>query len=83
MIHSIEIEIRDKPVIVRLYHWEPYKPAYTHGPPDRCYEAEGGYGDWAVFHLDGGRAVELEESMTPAEIEAVDEKFFSIMESER
>lgn len=79
MIHELQTEIGETECTIRLYNWEPYKPAYISGAPENCYPAEGGYGDWEVF-VDGERAKWLEEQLTDKDIELVEEQLFSMME---
>jgi len=37
------------PCIIRVTDYERYRPAYISGPPENCYPAEGGCGDWEFF----------------------------------
>jgi hypothetical protein len=79
MIHELDIEIGEIECTVRLYNWTPYKPAYITGAPEKCYEAEGGYGDWALF-VDGQRAEWLEQKLTERQAQDIEEKLFYMME---
>lgn len=81
MIHELKTEIGEVECTVRLYNWEPYKPAYISGAPENCYEAEGGCGDWQLF-IDGQHAKWLEDKLTKDDIESIDEKLFQMMEGE-
>lgn len=80
MIHELELEICERPCIVRLYNWEPYRPGYISGAPEHCYPAEGGYGDWEVFDLDGNRAEDVEREMSDRTRDWVEEQLFNMME---
>lgn len=79
MIHEFETEVDDTPCVVRLHSWEPYKPAYLSGPPEKCYEAEGGYGDWTLY-VNGERAEWLEKGMSVAARRDIEEHLFMLME---
>lgn len=78
-MHELHTEICEVECVVKLYNWEPYKPAYITGAPENCHEADGGYGDWQVF-VDGEHAKWLEEKMSDKDIELVEEQLFSMME---
>ncbi len=51
------------PCLVRVTYWEPYRPACVDGPPEYCYPAEGGQGDWELLDVRGRRAVWLERKL--------------------
>lgn len=67
--------------IVRVYDWEPYRPGYIGGPPENCYPAEGGYGDWEICDKSGNPAPELEQQMTAIDREKLELALFDYMES--
>ena len=51
------------PCIVRVTYWEPYLPAKVNGPPDYCYPAEGGEGEWEILDRKGKPAPWLEKKL--------------------
>jgi len=51
------------PCLVRVTHWDPYVPAFISGPPEDCYPAEGGCGDWQVLDRRGRPAPWLERKL--------------------
>lgn len=68
------------PCIIKILNWEPYVPGFIGGPPERCYESEGGYGDFDILDRRGKKALWLEKKMTP-EIQAdIERQMFEIME---
>lgn len=79
---DIETEIQGIPAIVRVTDWEPYVEGKFHGPPDSCYPAEGGWGEWEILDRRGRPAPWLEEKLTTAERELIDELVFDRMESD-
>jgi hypothetical protein len=62
--------------------WEPYRPAFISGPPDNCYPAEGGCGEWELLDLDGNPSAELDKLVrTYPQVErAIDQEVFDFME---
>lgn len=72
----------DIPCIVRVTAWEPYRPAFISGPPDNCYPAEGGCGEWELLDLDGNPSAELDKLVrTYPQVErAIDQEVFDFME---
>lgn len=77
---EIETHVAGVPCRVRLLGWEKYQPARISGPPEDCYPAEGGCGDWELLDMNGQPLPELEERMSEAEREKIDEQFFELME---
>jgi hypothetical protein len=72
----------DIPCIVRVTAWEPYRPAFISGPPDNCYPAEGGCGEWELLDLDGNPSAELDKLVrTYPQVErTIDQEVFDFME---
>ncbi len=68
------------PCIVRVTYWEPYLPAKTYGPPENCYPAEGGEGDWEILDTRGRPAPWLERKMTDRDRNLLSEEVFNRME---
>lgn len=68
------------PCIIRILAWEPYVPEYLGGPPEKCYEAEGGYGDFEVLDSKGKKAPWLEKKVTPEIRADIERQMFEIME---
>lgn len=69
------------PCIVRVTYWERYVPAKVSGPPEYCYPAEGGYGEWEILDSRGRPAPWLEKKMTDADRQEVDAFLFEHMEN--
>lgn len=76
-----ETKVCGIPCKVRVVSWERYAPANLSGPPERCYEAEGGYGEWEVCDLNERPALWLERKMTQEDRDRLDEEIFDRMES--
>ena len=72
----------DIPCIVRVTAWEPYRPAFISGPPENCYPAEGGCGEWELLDLDGNPSAELDDLVRryPQVAQAMEQKVFEHME---
>ena len=70
------------PCIVRVLSWEYYRPARTDGPPDYCYPAEGGEGDWEILDRKGRPAAWLERKMTEEDRSAISREVFEHMENQ-
>lgn len=66
--------------IVRVTHWEPYRPAFISGPPEDCYPAEGGEGDWEILDMDGNPAPWLEAKLDRTDFERIGKQVFDLME---
>lgn len=68
------------PCIVRVTHWEAYDPGCRSGPPERCYPAEGGEGEWEILDRRGRPAPWLERKLTGDDRERIDTEVFNHME---
>lgn len=70
------------PCIIRVTSWDKYIPAYVSGPPEHCYPAEGGCGDWEVLDMRGRRAAWLERKLAQDDREQrrLEEAVFEHME---
>jgi hypothetical protein len=68
------------PCIVRVTYWEAYLPANVSGPPESCYPAEGGEGDWEILDTRGRPAPWLEKKMTDRDRNLLSEEVFNHME---
>jgi len=81
-IAEIETTCCDIPCIVRVTAWEPYRPAFISGPPENCYPAEGGCGDWELLDLDGNPSAELDDLVRryPQVERSIDQQVFEHME---
>lgn len=69
------------PCIVRVTYWEAYDPGCTSGPPERCYPAEGGDGEWEILDRNGRHAPWLENKMTERDKQILARKVFNYMEN--
>ena len=81
-IAEIESRVAGIPCLIGVIDWEAYVPAYTSGPPDRCYPSEGGCGSWEVLDRRGRKAPWLERKMTPADERRIEQDVFEAMESQ-
>jgi hypothetical protein len=70
------------PCIIRVTSWDRYIPAFTSGPPEDCYPAEGGCGDWEVLDMRGRPAPWLERKLRENEweCERLEREVFEYME---
>lgn len=80
---DFETRVCGIPCIVRVLSWEDYLPAKISGPPEYCYPAEGGYGEWELLDLKGRPAPWLEKKMTDADRQEVDAFLFDQMENRK
>lgn len=80
MTEIMESYIDDDECLIRIVYWEPYRPAFTNGPPEDCSPAEGGYGDWEVLDLNGERSPELESRLTDDDRKRIDKEVREFME---
>jgi len=78
---EFEDRVMGIPAIIRVTYWERYVPARTSGPPELCYPAEGGCGEWRVLDRRGRPAPWLERKLTEAERARIDEVVFDVMEN--
>ena len=77
---EIETTVCGIPCIVKVLSWEPYVPAKVSGPPEDCYPAEGGYGNWELLDRKGRAAPWLEAKMTEQDRRVLEEELFNRME---
>ena len=80
---EFETRVCGIPCIVRVTSWDAYVPAKVGGPPEYCYPAEGGEGDWEILDTRGRPAPWLEKKMTDRDHRLLSEEVFNHMESER
>lgn len=80
-IAEIESRVAGIPCLIGVIDWEAYVPAYTSGPPDRCYPSEGGCGSWEVLDRRGRKAAWLERKLTSADERRIEQEVFDAMES--
>lgn len=73
------------PCRIRVTYWEPYRPAFISGPPEDCYPAEGGDGEWQILDRRGRPASWLEKklSQNKNEMRRLSERVFDFMENAR
>lgn len=83
-IAEIETTCCDIPCIIRVTAWESYRPAFISGPPENCYPAEGGCGEWELLDLDGNPSPELDEWVRryPQVARSIDQQVFDYMEGD-
>ena len=80
---EFETRVCGIPCIVRVLSWEPYLPAKVSGPPEYCYPAEGGYGEWEILDSRGRPAPWLEQKMTDADRRKIESFLFDQMENRK
>jgi len=80
---EFEDRVAGIPCLIVVTYWEPYVPAQISGPPEYCYPAEGGCGEWEVRDRRGRPAPWLERKLTEAERERIDQAVFDHMEDRR
>ena len=59
------------PCLIDVKYYEPVVPGRKFGPPEHCYEDEGGYAEYDVCDVRGRPAPWLESKMTNAERDRV------------
>ena len=77
---EFEDRVAGIPCIIAVTDWEPYVPAQISGPPEHCYPAEGGCGEWIVLDRRGRLAPWLERKLTDRERDRIDALVFEKME---
>jgi len=80
-MNEFESTVCGIPCIIRVTDYECYVPAYVSGPPENCYPAEGGRGDWEVLDRRGRPAAWLERKLTNQECFRIDKEVFEHMEA--
>ncbi|APL99266.1 hypothetical protein [Bordetella phage CN2] len=80
-LFAFEDRVAGIPCLIAVHSWEPYVPAQISGPPEHCYPAEGGEGEWSVLDRRGRPAPWLERKLTEAERERIDQLVFDVMEN--
>ena len=81
-IAEIEHRIAGIPCIIAVTDYEGYTPAYISGPPENCYPAEGGTGDFEILDRKGYRAKWLERKLNAKEEDLVQQAIFEYMEND-
>jgi hypothetical protein len=80
-VTEFETRVCGIPCIVRVLSWDSYTPAYISGPPENCYPAEGGEGEWEILDTRGRPAPWLERKMKTEDYVKLDEEVFEHMEA--
>ena len=62
-MHEFEARVCGIPCIIRVLSWDYYIPAKVSGPPEYCYPAEGGDGEWEILDQRGRPAPWLEKKL--------------------
>ena len=81
-IAEIEHRVCGIPCIIGVTDYEGYTPAYNSGPPENCYPAEGGSGDFEILDRKGYRAKWLEKKLTARDEDAIQELIYDHMEND-
>ena len=81
IMHEFHSHVDYEPCIIRVTFYEPFRPGRLFGPPEDCYEDEGGHGDWEVCDLDGRVSEELGSRLTDDDIRRIDLEVFDEMEA--
>ncbi len=79
-IAEIETTVAGIPCIIGVTDYEGYTPAYISGPPENCYPAEGGYGEYELLDRKGYRALWLERKVTSSVESSIQESIFNYFE---
>jgi hypothetical protein len=79
-IAEIETTVAGIPCLIGVTDYEAYTPAYISGPPENCYPAEGGYGDYEILDRKGYRALWLERKITSRVESEIQESIFNHFE---
>ena len=81
VIAEIETTVAGIPCFIGVTDYERYRPAFISGPPENCYPAEGGYGDYILLDRKGYRAAWLERKVTDRIEEEIQSEIFEYMEN--
>lgn len=80
-IAEIETTVAGIPCFIGVTDYERYRPAFISGPPEDCYPAEGGYGEYDLLDRKGYRARWLERKITDRIDRELQDKIFDYMEN--
>lgn len=80
-IAEIETTVAGIPCLIGVTDYERYRPAFISGPPEDCYPAEGGYGEYDLLDRKGYRARWLERKITDRIDRELQDKIFEYMEN--
>lgn len=80
-IAEIEHRVAGIPCLIGVIDYESYTPAFISGPPENCYPAEGGSGDWEILDRRGRPAAWLQRKLTPRDEDEINEAIFNYMEN--
>lgn len=83
MMTEFETRVRGIPCRVRITSWEKYRPGKTWGPPESCYEPEGGYGTWELLDRHGKRAAWLEKKLTEQDVNQIEGEVYEHAEVQK
>lgn len=70
------------PCVINVISYQPCVPAYISGPPESCYPEEGGESEWEVLDRSGRYASWLENKLTDADIDRIEQEIIDRMEQE-
>lgn len=80
-VAEIEHRVAGIPCLIGVIDYESYTPAFISGPPDSCYPAEGGSGEWEILDRRGRPAAWLQRKLTPRDEDEINEVIFNHMEN--
>lgn len=80
-IAEIEHRVAGIPCLIGVIDYESYTPAFISGPPENCYPAEGGSGDWEILDRRGRPAAWLKRKLTARDEDEINEVIFNHMEN--
>jgi len=78
---EIDFRLAGIPCIINVLSYEEYVPAKTYGPPEDCYPAEGGCGDYEILDRRGYRAKWLERKIDSRIDSEIQDAIFEYMEN--
>ncbi len=80
-MNEFHTTIDNEACIIRVTSYEPFRPGRLFGPPEDCYEDEGGCGEWEVCDLDGKVSADLGSRITDKDIRRIEREIFDVMEA--
>lgn len=83
MATTIDFKVCGIPCQIEVLSYDPIAHGRFGGRPEDCYPDEGGESEWQLLDRNGYRAKWLENKMTDADREAVEQKVMDYMEGRK